>query len=661
VVILPDNDKPGREHAAAIATDLLRVGAEVRIIEVPEGKDVSDWLGSAGTIGDLQTLAGGQGALTVDALSELRARWGLGAPRETSNGDRLGRVKTRQDSSPFRLTDEAVVYTDPDPDKEPLRICGRLEVASLTRDGKGDGWGRLLRWRDSEGRNHEWAMPMSLLAGDGNEYRARLLDGGLFLAPGRKARELLTVYLQTMRPQARALCVARVGWHGDNFVLPGATIGPDGAGTVLFQTPFETDHYLNTAGTADEWRDNVGRFCSGNSRLILAVSCAFAGPLLSLVGGESGGVHFVGATSTGKSTALLVGGSVSGGGARNGFVQSWRSTANGLEAIAELHNDLTLFLDELAQMDAREAAETAYLLGNGSGKTRMSRNMGTRKKLAWSLLFVSAGEITLADHAQTAGKRTKGGAEVRLLNIEADAGAGLGLFEKTHNAESPDAFARQLKDAARRFYGAPLRSFLESLAADRVAVETWARGFQADFVGRHVPAGASGEVCRAAQRFALIAAAGKLATDAGITGWEQDEATNAAARCMASWLVCRGTTGAGDAEAAANQVRRFLEAHGASRFQVVRQATADPDENQVVVNRAGFRRKTTDGETEFLVLPETFKAEVCGGFDYRMVARVLAERGFLDCQPPDLTKRVRLPGNLGLIRAFSVKASILEG
>jgi len=38
-------------------------------------------------------------------------------------------------------------------------------------------------------------MPMSLLAGDGNEYRARLLDGGLFLAPGRKARELLRVYL----------------------------------------------------------------------------------------------------------------------------------------------------------------------------------------------------------------------------------------------------------------------------------------------------------------------------------------------------------------------------------------------------------------------------------------------------------------------------------
>jgi len=242
-------------------------------------------------------------------------------------------------------------------------------------------------------------MPMSLLGGDGNEYRARLLDGGLFLAPGRKARELLTVYLQSARPETRALCVAQIGWHGDTFVLPGGTIGPEGSEKVLFQTPFEIEHYLNVCGTAGDWRENVGRFCSGNSRLILAASCAFAGPVVHLVGGESGGVHFVGATSKGKTTALLVGGSVLGGGGRNGFVPSWRTTTNGLEAAAQLHNGLTLFLDELAQVDAREAVETAYLLGNGSGKARMSRNVAARKKLSWSLLFVSAGEITLADHA----------------------------------------------------------------------------------------------------------------------------------------------------------------------------------------------------------------------------------------------------------------------
>jgi putative DNA primase/helicase len=665
VVILPDNDGPGRKHAAAVAAALLRVGCEVRIVAVPERKDVSEWLGKGGTLEALQTLLSGQMALTAEALVAWRALW---EPETGASGGTSTKPKTKAGPEPsaFRLTDAGVIYFDPDPEKEPLRICGRLEVAALTRDAKSERWGRLLRWSDSEGRPHEWAMPMSMLAGDGNEYRARLLDGGLYLAPGRKARDLLTVYLQTMRSEARALCVARVGWHGDNFVLPGATVGRENAETVLFQTPFETDHNLNISGTADDWRENVGRFCSGNSRLILAVSCAFAGPVLSLVGGESGGVHFVGPTSTGKSTALVVGGSVLGGGGRNGFVQSWRATMNGLEAVAELHNDLTLFLDELAQMDAREAAETAYLLGNGSGKTRMSRNIGARKKLSWSLLFVSAGEVTLADHAQTAGKRTRGGAEVRLLNVEADAGARLGLFENIHNAESPDAFARQLKEAALRFYGAPLRAFLEFITGNRAPTEKAIRNFQADFLGKHVPAGASGEVFRAGQRFGLIAAAGEIATDAGITGWQQHEATEAAARCLKSWIASRGTIGAVDSEAAISQVRRFLEAHGASRFQNIRHTAVEtgmdsPDEDQLVVNRAGFRRKTAQGGTEFLVLPESFKLEVCAGFDYRMVARVLAERGFLDSQPPDLTKRVRLPGNLGLVRAFCISGSILEG
>lgn len=566
----------------------------------------------------------------------------------------------------FRVTDEAVMYVDSDSDKEPLKICGRLEVAALTRGATGDGWGRLLKWKDAEGRAHDWAMPMSLLAGDGSELRGRLLDGGLYVAPEKRARDRLVVYLQTEQPEAWALCVARVGWHGDTFVLPGTTIGPDSAGAVLFQAPHETEHYLNVAGTLEEWRENVGRLCSGNSRLIVAASCGFTGPLLSLVGGECGGVHFHGPTSTGKSTALLVGGSVLGGRGRNGFVQSWRATANGLEAIAELHNDLTLFLDELAQMDPKEAAEIAYLLGNGTGKNRMSRNIGARKKLSWCLLFVSAGEITLADHAQTAGRRTKGGAEVRLLNIEADAGAGLGLFENIHGAESADAFARQLKDAARRYYGAPLRAYLDSIARDRAAVEKAVRNFQVEFLEKSVRAGAAGEVSRAAQRFALIGAAGEIATDAGITGWIENESRDAAARCFESWLASRGTTGASDTEHAINQVRRFLEAHGASRFQVIRHPdipeTADsPDENQVVINRAGFRRKTTEGDTEFLILREAFKSEVCSGFDYRTVARGLADRGFLDCQPPDLTKSVRLPGNLGKIRAFCVRASILEG
>jgi putative DNA primase/helicase len=168
-------------------------------------------------------------------------------------------------------------------------------------------------------------------------------------------------------------------------------------------------------------------------------------------------------------------------------------------------------------------------------------------------------------------------------------------------------------------------------------------------------------VFRAAQRFALIAAANELATGARITGWEPGEATEAGAGWLRSWIETRGTTGAGDTEAAINQVRRFIGVHGASRFQSSK-ARYDNQGNIIherIIDRAGFRVDGDDDEAaEYLILPEVFRREVCEGFDYRAVARALLQRGHLDCEPPHLTKKPRLP-EVGCIRMYAVKSSIL--
>lgn len=60
VVVLPDNDGPGRSHAQEVAASLHGVAAEVRILElpdVPEKGDVLDWLDAGGTAEALRTLA----------------------------------------------------------------------------------------------------------------------------------------------------------------------------------------------------------------------------------------------------------------------------------------------------------------------------------------------------------------------------------------------------------------------------------------------------------------------------------------------------------------------------------------------------------------------------------------------------------------------------
>lgn len=62
VVLLPDNDEPGRLHMARIAERLSPVASWVRTVALPhlaDKGDVSDWLDAGGTVSDLKSLVAG--------------------------------------------------------------------------------------------------------------------------------------------------------------------------------------------------------------------------------------------------------------------------------------------------------------------------------------------------------------------------------------------------------------------------------------------------------------------------------------------------------------------------------------------------------------------------------------------------------------------------
>jgi putative DNA primase/helicase len=60
VVILPDNDAPGKEHANLVAGKLHGAAKRVRVLELPgppHKGDVADWIGAGGTLLQLNKLA----------------------------------------------------------------------------------------------------------------------------------------------------------------------------------------------------------------------------------------------------------------------------------------------------------------------------------------------------------------------------------------------------------------------------------------------------------------------------------------------------------------------------------------------------------------------------------------------------------------------------
>ena len=343
---------------------------------------------------------------------------------------------------------------------EPIFICSKLNIAACTRDDLNQNHGRLLEFKDLDNCHHEWAMPMELLAGDGTAYREVLLSMGLRIAPGTKARNLLTYYIQSSKPRARVRCVPRTGWHNTCFVLPDQTIGRCDTESVILQTAYTSFPDYAVAGTLAEWQQRVSVFCVGNSRLLFSVSAAFASPLLHLLGVESGGFHFRGASSTGKTTALYVAASVWGG---KEYTQRCRATINGIEGLAAGHNDALLCLDELSQVDANVAGEIAYMLANGGGKARADRQGRSRKKALWRLIFLSTGEVNLADHMIEAGKKARAGQEVRIVDVSADTHKH-GLFEDLHGHSNGSSFSQALVHSCHAFYGSPSRAFLKCLA-----------------------------------------------------------------------------------------------------------------------------------------------------------------------------------------------------
>lgn len=549
----------------------------------------------------------------------------------------------------FRLERGGVYFYGVGADLEQLPgewICSPLDITALTRDTNGENWGRLLEFNDRDGRPHTWAMPMEMLKGSGEDLRGELLRLGLTISSSPRARQRLADYIQQASPKQKALCVDRTGWNGRVYVLPDAVIGDAGGERVLLQTELGSLQGFRTAGTLEQWRESVSALCAGNSRLVFAVSLAFAAKLVALTGDESGGFNLIGDSSEGKTTALYAACSVDGGHERK---TTWRTTDNALEGIAALHNDSLLVIDEQGQVDPRKLGEIAYMLANGEGKGRATKAGTPRPKRTWRLLFLSSGEVSLAQHMAEAGRVVRAGQEVRLADLRANAEAGHGLFEVLHGHGSGKALSEAIQRSTRTHYGTAGRAFLATLAAQREHTLGEVARLRRDFTAEHVAAWVNGQVHRVAGRFALVAAAGELATAMGITGWVSGEATRAAVRCYEDWIAYRGGTGAREAGAALAQVRAFFEAHGEARF-----SGWDNPEERPTANRAGFRR---DGN--FYVLGETFRKELCKGFEPSMVARLLIERGHLKPGTDGkTTTRTRLPG-IGMTRCYVIGADVM--
>ena len=533
--------------------------------------------------------------------------------------------------------------SDDDKTERPISdewIATPVTVAARTTNSDDGSEGRFLRLVTESGTK-EWIIPMEVFGGSGEDARRQLFGMGVIIA--LKKRGQFMEYLLEQRPAEVFATTCRPGWHESGaFVLPGRTIGSD---KVRYQASGKGQNLFSQRGDLEGWKTEVAAKCEGNPVLTLAIGCALAGPLLSLVGVLGGGVHLVGDSSSGKSLAQLIGSSVWGD--PGVFAASWDMTKGGLEIEASSRNDTILPLDEIKRADPKRVQEMAYSLANGQGKGTMTREREGRAKLSWRLLTLSSGERSLSEHAAISGNAAHAGAELRMVDVNAGTRTHR-AFDELHGLAGAD-FHRLLTVAVGANHGHIGPAFVEKLLArnDQPGLLEDFAGIRTKFTEDNAQAG------RVADRFAVIALAGEMAIAFGLLPWEQGSALADCQLLYGEWLSRVGSGNAEDRQILAG-ILDFIDRHGSSRFSDV----DAPEVDAKVFNRAGYWEMVA-GKRLYL-FNKSALIEAAHGYGLTRIIKALEGANALaDRNNERKTKNYRLPGG-GQARLYVLDPEALD-
>lgn len=437
----------------------------------------------------------------------------------------------------------------------PAPVFSEIEILGRAREENETNWGRIVRFKNTNGQTRELFLQDKDLTGKGDPVRERLSEEGLKLYTRSGAANALCDFIYH-RPEANSaplyLVTHKTGWHNRAFVLPEGEIIGEPEEPIFYQPESFKSANFETKGTLEDWIGAVAHTAEYAPPLMLALCAGFAAPLMHLLSEshETGGFHFYGSSGMGKTLITKAAASIYGRPSdAGGRIIQWSATANSLEYWAEAHNDTLLCLDEISQADPKTLASCLYSLGNAGGKPRLflrNSDLGLRRILSWRLLWISTGEVTTTQYISANHGTANAGTEIRSIPIELDmgktlvTGAAMGAFESLpeeaeENAAAFASVCRKLAEGTDANYGVAGRCWIEFLVKNpqriKEAEEKWGVEFENE-LKRQAPDGLGTQQYRQARRFKLCAIAGELAGEAGLTEWTAGEATKNAVRLM---------------------------------------------------------------------------------------------------------------------------------
>jgi putative DNA primase/helicase len=510
--------------------------------------------------------------------------------------------------------------------------------------------------------------PVAELNAGSSELWRRFGATGLYLEPGDKKQ-----ILQKIKPFSgdsyRFKIVNSLGWSL-GYVTPTKVFGAPPCLTERNFGDLDLRKY-RVSGTLEQWQDKVLPLCTGNSRPMFAIICAFVGPLLEILeilGIGSFGFQLFGPSSIGKTIVLIVGGSVwgcrTGPSAHLGFLETWSSTLEGVQRYPLMHNDGFLLLDETrlagADRELGKLVPTFIMrLAEGVGKNRLVPVSGGSSLPwgDWQLVYLGSSNLSLVEIFTAAGMDFDDAYRVRFPDIPADVGCGYGVFEDIHGFENAAEFAKELHARACTYFGAASEHYLERLAKDRHDRSAWlVSGLKLAMQRYRAMASAGSAVDdRISDNFAVVYAAGILARHYGILPWTREQILWAVQTCQRAHHEFAARSAATFDPIAA--VRAYITAN-LPQFRRV----PDPSiTGQEFASSPGFVRTNQRGATEYLIPAARFDREFAQ-LNPQRVLRALAAAGLLICSKTRHVSKapIRSSATDGREYVYRIRGAILQ-
>ena len=430
------------------------------------------------------------------------------------------------------------------------RKSPHLGLIAIAEDEATGEFSAVIEFRDIDGKIRRIEQPKSSLRKI-NDLRDAFEDAGADLSTNdnenHAAIRAVSIAANTAQ---RWKYAASLGWHDGHraFVLHDHVVGAPRGDAVILPPRNQSTHQrfaLSSKGRLKDWIVSVAEPARYSSCTVLGICMALAAPLLDFLDFHSFGILLSGTSKAGKSTALVVAGSVIGF-AREKDLPNFRTTDTALGELPASFNDMVVPLNELGLLKgsatSRHERTRDWAYGFAEGRGTMYSKFVTHDNGTfdhkWRALGFGTGEETFDEISLAAGETRAMGEAVRWIDLRATQHDAADIFDRCPESIAPDHrikwSRRQCKNLRRAVadnHGVAFEHFLKGIIKHRQKISALTQPLIDEFVNVAVSKADGPAVHHLASCFGLIRAGGILGVRFGTLPYSEKFVDRCIMRC----------------------------------------------------------------------------------------------------------------------------------